>query len=149
MIIPGQAHTVRPGEGPSIDLGVVQMRVLIGSDDVPANSFTLTEFAGTEGAWTVPHLHRAMEESFFVLDGGFTFTVGEERHEVGPGSYVLVPRGTAHAITAGSGGGRLLTLMVPGGLEHMFFELGGLSPNAIRDPEIRAAISARYDSVPT
>jgi hypothetical protein len=39
--------------------------------------------------------------------------------------------------------------MVPGGLEHMFFELGTLSPDAIRDPQIRAAISARYDSVPT
>lgn len=149
MIIPGHAHMVRPGEGRSVDLGVVRMRVLIGSDDVPAKGFTLTEFAGTEGAWTVPHLHREMEESFFVLDGTFTFLVGEEHHETTAGSYLLVPRGTAHAISAGSGGGRVLVLMVPGGLEHMFFELGTLPPNAIRDPDIRAAISARYDSVPS
>jgi quercetin dioxygenase-like cupin family protein len=149
MIIPGQAHTVRPGEGPSVELGVVTMRVLMGSDDVPANGFTLTEFSGGEGAWTVPHLHREMEESFFVLDGTFTFSVGTQRHQATPGAYLLVPRGTAHAISAGANGGRLLVLMVPGGLEHMFFELGTLPPNAIRDPEIRAAISARYDSVPT
>jgi len=38
--------------------------------------------------------------------------------------------------------------MVPGGLEEMFFELGALPPNAIRDPAARAAISARYDSIP-
>jgi len=38
--------------------------------------------------------------------------------------------------------------MVPGGLEKMFFELGTLPPNAIRDPVARAAISARYDSIP-
>lgn len=149
MLVPGRGHTVRPDEGPSVDLGVVTMRLLIGSDDVPAHGFTLTEFAGTEGAWTVPHLHREMEESFFVLDGMFTFSVGEECHEATPGSYLLVPRGTSHAISVGSGGGRLLVLMVPGGLEHMFFELGTLSPDAIRDPQIRAAISARYDSVPT
>lgn len=150
MIIPGQAYSVRPGEGQSVDLGVVTMRVLIGSDDVPAGGFTLTEFSGaTAGAWTVPHFHRDMEESFFVLDGTFTFSVGEERHEATPGSYLLVPRGTAHGISAGAGGGRLLVLMVPGGLEHMFIELGTLSPNAIRDPDVRAAISARYDSVPT
>lgn len=82
------------------------------------------------------------KESFFVLDGTFSFSVGEEQHETTPGSYLLVPRGTAHAISAGSGRGRLLVLMVPGAL-------GTLPPDAIRDPEIRAAISARYDSVPT
>jgi hypothetical protein len=38
--------------------------------------------------------------------------------------------------------------MVPGGLEEMFFELGRLPPNAIRDPATRAAVSARYDSIP-
>ncbi len=68
--------------------------------------------------------------------------------EAGPGTYILVPRGTAHMITAAAGGGRFLTLMVPGGLEEMFFELGELPPNAIRDPAARAAISGRYDSIP-
>ncbi len=62
--------------------------------------------------------------------------------------YLLVPRETKHTIAAADGGGRFLTLMVPGGLEDMFFELGTLPPNAIRDPATRAAISARYDSVP-
>jgi hypothetical protein len=38
--------------------------------------------------------------------------------------------------------------MVPGGLEEMFFELGSLSPDALRDPDARRAVSARYDSVP-
>jgi len=81
MIVPGQAHTVLPNEGRVVQLGIVQMRVLIGSEDVPARGFTLTDFKGGEGVWTVPHLHRHMEESFYVLDGIFTFNVGEERHE--------------------------------------------------------------------
>ena len=148
MIMPGLAHTVMPGEGRSVDLGVVGMRVLAGGD-VTGKAFTLAEFSGTgAGAWTVPHLHREMEESFFVLDGSFTFTVGGRAIEATSSAYILVPRGTAHTITAAEGGGRFLTLMVPGGLEEMFFELGLLPPNAIRDPEARAAISARYDSIP-
>jgi hypothetical protein len=61
---------------------------------------------------------------------------------------VLVPRNTAHTICAGEGGGRFLTLMVPGGLEGMFFELGALPPDAITDVAIRREISSRYDSVP-
>ena len=59
-----------------------------------------------------------------------------------------MPRGTRHGITAGAEGGRFLTLMVPGGLEEMFFELADLPPDSITDPAARAAISARHDSIP-
>jgi quercetin dioxygenase-like cupin family protein len=149
MTSTGSAHTVAPGGGRAVDLGVVRMRLLAGGEKNTHRAFSLAEFAGSEGAWTVPHLHRAMEESFFVLDGEFTFTVGQDRVMAGPGTYVLVPRGTSHAISAGNGGGRFLAMMVPGGLEEMFFELGGLGPDSIRDADVRAAISARYDSVPT
>jgi mannose-6-phosphate isomerase-like protein (cupin superfamily) len=148
MLLPGQAHTVRPGDGQLADMGAVRMRVLAAGDAITNRAFALTEFTGGEGAWTVPHLHRATEESFFVLDGEFTFTVGDEKVPVGPGSYILVPRHTRHMIHAGGSGGRLLTLMVPGGLEEMFFELAELPPGAITDPAVRAAISAKYDSVP-
>jgi quercetin dioxygenase-like cupin family protein len=149
MLMPGQAHIVEPGAGRSVDLGVVSMRVIAAGEGTTGRNFTLAEFYGSgSGPWTVPHLHRGFEESFFVLDGRFTFTVGDEEREATPGTYILVPRGTAHTIRAAEGGGRFLTLMVPGGLEEMFFELGQLPPNAIRDPEARAAISARYDSIP-
>ena len=149
MLLPGKAHTVVPGEGRSVNLGVVSMRILAGGEADTGGAFTVAEFSGTgEGPWTVPHLHRGFEESFFVLDGLFTFTVGERAIEATAGMYILVPRSTAHTISAAEGGGRFLTLMVPGGLEEMFFELGTLPPNAIRDPAARAAISARYDSIP-
>ena len=96
----------------------------------------------------MPHIHRETQESFFVLDGDFTFAVGEQQIPAGPGSYILIPRGTRHEITAGANGGRFLTLMVPGGLEEMFFELAGLPSDSITDPAARAAVSARHDSIP-
>jgi len=142
------AHTVRKGEGQVADMGSVHMRMLAGGDPVTGRAFTLAEFSGAEGPWTVPHVHQAMEESFFVLDGDFTFTVGEEQVPVGPGEYILVPRGTRHMIHAAEGGGRLLTLMVPGGLEDMFFELAQLPAGGITDPAVRATVSGKYDSVP-
>lgn len=149
MIVPGRAHVVTGEEGRTVELGVARMRVLADGGATSDGAFSLTEFSGTaEGAWTVPHLHRGFEESFLVLDGEFTFTVGDEAVIAGPGTYVLVPRGTSHTISAAVGGGRFLTLMVPGGLEEMFFELGRLEANAVRDPAVRKAISARYDSIP-
>jgi hypothetical protein len=36
----------------------------------------------------------------------------------------------------------------PGGLEEMFFELADLPPDSITDSAVRAAISARHDSIP-
>jgi quercetin dioxygenase-like cupin family protein len=148
MIHPGQAHVVTPDQGQAAELGVARMRILAASADLAERSFSLVEFAGGEGAWTVPHLHRGMEESFYVLDGEFTFTVGEEKIPAGPGAYILVPRGTPHVMEAGAAGGRFLTLMVPGGLEEMFVELATLGPDSLRDATTRAAVSARYDSIP-
>jgi quercetin dioxygenase-like cupin family protein len=101
MSLPHHAHTVSPGEGRTANLGVAQMRVLAAGKDTTDGAFTLAEFTGGPGPWTVPHIHQAMEESFYVLDGAFTF-----------------------------------------------FELADLSPDAITDPAVRAAISARHDSVP-
>jgi hypothetical protein len=43
---------------------------------------------------------------------------------------------------------RFVLLMVPGGLERMFFELAELPPNSITDATVRSAIAARYDSIP-
>jgi len=140
-------HLVRAAEGRTIDLGVIRMRVLAAGEPT-GRAFSLVEFQGEEGPWTVPHIHQHMEESFYVLDGTFTFTVGSDSIEAEPGTYLLVPRGTPHVMAAGPDGGRFLTLMVPGGMEEMFFELGSLPPDSLRDPEARAAISARYDSIP-
>jgi quercetin dioxygenase-like cupin family protein len=148
MILSGHADTVTPGAGRIADLGIARMRLLAGGDATARSAFSVAEFTGGPGPWTVPHLHRGLEESFFVLDGDFTFTVGEEEIATEPGAFVVVPRGTRHLLAAGPAGGRCLVLWVPGGLEQMFLELAELGPDAIRNPSVRAAISAKYDSVP-
>ena len=148
MLISGLGHVVGPGEGRIVDLGVTRMRVLAAGQDVTRGAFTLAEFSGGPGPWTVPHLHRGMEESFFVLDGEFIFTVGDNEIAAGPDGYVLVPRNTRHLLAATTHQARCLVLMVPGGQEEMFYELGGLGADSLRDPAVRAKISARYDSVP-
>jgi quercetin dioxygenase-like cupin family protein len=132
----------------TLDLGIVKLRLLAAAEQTNG-AFAVGEFSGEKGPWTVPHVHRHTEESFYVLDGAFTFTVGGDEVQAGPGAFVAVPRGTSHVLRAAHGGGRLLTLWVPGGLEAMFVELSRMPPGSIRDPEARKAISARFDSVPS
>jgi quercetin dioxygenase-like cupin family protein len=141
------AHVVTGGTGETYDLGVITMRLLVAAG-VTGGAFGLAEFSGGEGLWTIPHLHRNGEESFYVLDGSFAFTVGEDEIAAGPGSFIVVPRGTRHVMRAETGGGRFLTLWTPGGPEAMFVALGQLPPGSIRDPEVRRALAARFDSIP-
>lgn len=134
-------------DGGTYRLGVVDFRILAATDRTDG-AFALGEFAGAEGAWTVPHIHANSLEGFYILDGRFTFTLGEEDFEASPGAFVLIPRNTRHLMRAEAGGGRFLTLWAPGGLEQMFVELSRLSPDALRDPNVRRTISARFDSIP-
>jgi mannose-6-phosphate isomerase-like protein (cupin superfamily) len=95
----------------------------------------------------IPHVHRRLEESFYVLEGAFAFTCGDRDLDAKQGAFVMVARGLRH-VHAGLGGGTLLTIWAPGGLEQMFLELGRLPAESITNAEVRAEIARRYDSVP-
>jgi mannose-6-phosphate isomerase-like protein (cupin superfamily) len=142
-----QPTTTEESRGDTLDLGTITLRLLVVAEQTNG-AFAVGEFSGGEGPWTVPHVHQHTEESFYVLDGAFSFTLGTEEVQAGPGSFIVVPRGTRHELRAGRGGGRLLTLWVPGGTEAMFVELSRMPPGSLRDPEVRKKISARHDSIP-
>ena len=139
--------SVGQGQGETVGLGHIEMRLLAPSSATDG-TFGAAEFRGSEGPWTIPHMHERLEESFYVLDGAFTFTLGEDTIETAPGAFVLVPRGTPHVLSAGADGGRLLVVWTPGGLEQMFLELGALPAKSITDPKVRADVARRHDSVP-
>jgi len=138
---------VEHGKGGIFDLGIATMRLLAAAEQT-GGSFALAEFKGGEGVWTVPHVHREAAESFFILDGRFTFTIADKTTKAGAGAYILVPPETTHVLGAEAGGGTALVLWVPGGLEKMFIELSQLTPEAILDPKIRAEVASRHDSIP-
>ena len=77
---------------------------------------------GVEG-----HRHEAEDDSFLVLEGTLSVTLGEDHREVqaGPGTFVLIPAGTDHAIVnAGPGDVRILNVHAPGGFDRRI----GLQP---------------------
>lgn len=124
------------------------MRLLVAADQ-SNGALGAGEFSGRAGAWTIPHVHRGLEEYFYVLSGSFRFECGEQTHEAGAGAFLMVPRGTRHVLAATSEQASVLCLWTPGGLEQMFLELARLDPSSLTDPEVRAAVSARHDSVPS
>lgn len=135
------------GSGPTYQLGAISMRLLAHSDET-AGAFALGEFTGGAGAWTIPHVHLEHDESFYVLDGEFTFSAGDRVIVAGPGTFLRIGRDQPHVIHAGPDGGRLLVLWVPGGLERMFVELSRLPAGSLQDPATRRSLSERFDSKP-
>jgi mannose-6-phosphate isomerase-like protein (cupin superfamily) len=134
-------------EGRIAGLGSITMRLLVSKSETNG-AYAAAEFRGSEGSWTIPHIHQQLEESFYVLEGSFTFTCGDRDVEAKSGAFVMVPRGTPHFLRAGPRGGALLCLWSPGGLEEMFLELARLPADSITNPEVRAEIAQRHDSVP-
>jgi quercetin dioxygenase-like cupin family protein len=62
-----------------------------------------------------PHYHPLDDEGFYIVEGRFTFLLGEETIDAAPGTYAFVPRGTLHAYqNVGDTPGRLLVTVSPG-----------------------------------
>lgn len=70
------------------------------------------------------HVHDHDDEAFYVLSGRGVFVVGDERSELGPGDFVIVPRGAPHALArVGHDDLRMLVICSPAGLEQFFVEV--------------------------
>lgn len=93
--------------------------------DATRNGFTLIEQVLPPGFAPPPHVHHAEEEAFYILEGQLTVICGDRTWQVGPGSFVLLPRGIAHTFRVeGSELARLLQITAPAGFERFVEEVG-------------------------
>jgi mannose-6-phosphate isomerase-like protein (cupin superfamily) len=106
-------------------------RIKVGVEDT-AGSLTIYESLRPAGDPGGPMLHKHLfDEAFYVLEGEYTFQVGERLVKASTGTFVYIPGGTIHTFRhSGAGDGRMLTVCSPGGIEAMF-----IAPDA----ETRAA----------
>ncbi len=78
------------------------------------------------GGGPPPHIHHHQEESFYVLEGTLTIQVAGQAHQVAPGDFVHIPRGTVHSFrNNGAVDAKLLTTVSPAGpagLDSFFAE---------------------------
>ncbi|MFI1683070.1 cupin domain-containing protein [Streptomyces sp. NPDC020607] len=102
---------VRPGDGETLTLGTTRMRVLEDGSNT-GHRLGLTESVLAPHTPGPPqHRHAQHDEGFYVLSGTVRFTVGQEEHEAGPGTFVMVPAGVPHTF-ANPGGQPALMLSI-------------------------------------
>jgi mannose-6-phosphate isomerase-like protein (cupin superfamily) len=106
---------VEPGRGDRVG----NVEFLARSEDTPF--FNLAIIVLRPGQGVESHRHEGEDDSFLVLEGTLSVTVGEDARDVqaGPGSFVLVPAGTPHAIVnSGTADVRFLNVHAPSGFDR-------------------------------
>jgi quercetin dioxygenase-like cupin family protein len=108
------------------------------------DGFTLIEVS-TPPRFVVPmHIHDDEEEAFYILEGQLRVSCGEQTWTVGPGDFVMMPRGIPHTCaTLGAGGARLLQITSPAGFEKFIGEGGESAAEPAVPPPPREADFAR------
>lgn len=77
------------------------------------------------------HFHERWTELFYILEGTFTFLVGEQIHKAPAGTTVVIPPRTVHAFhNAEDAPARILITVLPGGFEGFFDATTGLDSPA-------------------
>lgn len=126
----------------------LRMRTLAETADT-AGAFELVEDQRNAGEGPALHVHHHSDEAFYVIDGSFRFTRGADEIDALPGSYVFVPRGTAHRYSATADGSRLLILFIPaGGFCDYLRAIDGQLAQGMMSAAAMRAIQGRFDVTP-
>src|SRR5690349_20894019 len=115
----------------------------------PAGGPTVLEFAVAPGFNTGDHVHRIIEEIFYVIEGRVQIRVGERLLQAQPGDFVLVPPGVAHGFGSLEGGvAKMLLIISPAGVHERYFEELAeiLATPGAPDVQAISELRARYDT---
>jgi quercetin dioxygenase-like cupin family protein len=96
--------------------------------------FALLEQSTRKGNNPPPHIHHKEDETFYVLEGEMTFSVGDQTIKATPGTMVFLPRNVMHCFMIDSDQVRILVQLTPAGLEGFFKELSVPAPSMTLPP---------------
>ena len=144
-------HALGKDEGPAVWF-LNQLAVVKATAKQTSNAFGLIEVLAPVGPASPYHVHRAEDETFYVLEGELEFISGERRLTGVPGSYVFLPREIPHGFrVVGTSPARFLVLVTPGGFEGFLIEIGkpasALTLPAPSEPDMDklTAVAAKYE----
>jgi quercetin dioxygenase-like cupin family protein len=121
------------------------MRILLTTKQA-GGTYCVMEMAHRPNVGPAPHQHPAVNETFYVLDGTYHFTVEGTTTEVAKGGLITVERGRSHYYKSGPNGGRVL-IMMPPNLESYFRSIAELEKASIVPFEQEATIAESYGQV--
>jgi quercetin dioxygenase-like cupin family protein len=118
---------VRPGQGRAAELGAIGVVFKLWGHDT-GGALSIVEHPFAVGALVEPHTHTREDEYSIVTQGEIGFRSGDREVVLGAGGYITKPRGELHAMwNAGRTPARMIEIISPAGLEHLFREVADLT----------------------
>ncbi len=96
--------------------------------------FALMEQIARKGNVPPPHIHHREDETFYVIEGEMTFSIGDRTIKATPGTLVFAPRDVAHSFTIDSEQVRILVQLTPAGAERFFKAFSVSAPSMTLPP---------------
>ena len=87
-------------------------RFLATSDDTQGAFIVVEQNTEQPTPRSALHVHESHDEAIYVKEGELLITLGDVEHRVGPGDFVLMPRGIPHRVEAP---GPVKTLLIANG----------------------------------
>jgi mannose-6-phosphate isomerase-like protein (cupin superfamily) len=142
------AQIHQPGEGiRTVDIGGTVMTAKADATTT-GDAFVVAEGALQPGGFAPPlHLHREMAECLYLLSGRLDLQVGDDRREVGPGTFIGIPAGLAHTMSVrGEQPVRMLMILSnPARATQMLDTLAQVFAGGEPDPETAGPLLAQLD----
>jgi quercetin dioxygenase-like cupin family protein len=131
-----------PGEGKVVGVLRDQSTFKVLSEET-GGAYAILEQKIPAGHGPPLHVHRHETEIFYVLDGRFEITIGEQKLSAGAGAIVVGPRNIPHTFrNIGSQDARLLLTVIPGRFANYFIEVDGVDD---ANPAAIKALLAKYE----
>lgn len=142
-------YLLTAGEGQASWFLDTRMTIKAGAEQTHG-AFTFIEWQAPAGFGPPRHIHDRDDEAFYILEGSMTLECGQSTWEAGPGDFVLLPRGAAHAFVVISDVIRGLQITAPSGFEQLIAAVGRAPEHeglpAVSMPDI-AAVAAAWAAV--
>ena len=118
-----------------------EMHLLLGGGET-GGRLALIHTVERRGGEPPRHRHRNEDELVYVLEGVITVYADGTLYRLPAGSCLFLSRGGEHGYRVESGEARLLTVLLPAGLEGYYRELS--ATDAAPDIERVVTVAARY-----
>lgn len=111
--------------------------------EAASGAYTLIEMHHPANVGPALHVHPRGAETFFILEGEYQFTRGEETVHALAGDTIVIQQGTPHRYISGEKGGRALVICPPD-LENYFASVSKLLQIGPLDLKQEFSIASKY-----
>jgi mannose-6-phosphate isomerase-like protein (cupin superfamily) len=124
---PLQAAIVKPEQALPIKAFGLDIKVLL-TTEATGGAISVLMGWHKPGEGPGDHVHFNKEEIFFIIEGTYELTVGDQTTTAGPGTIVFIPRTVVHRFkNVGETTACMLDCSLPGGQDHYFKAISELA----------------------